>query len=98
MKAHKEFDRLIHMAKRKPYVLEVQEFTSRGYADVAIAMKGIFTHVGYMDKIFLSKQEACEYYDIHNKHMRSLNAHSTWKRDWDPNTYLRYVVREYDGE
>lgn len=81
-----------------PYVLEVQEFTSRGKAEVAIAMNGIFTHIGYMDKVFLSKQEACEYYDIYNKHMRSLNAHGTWKSDWDPDTYLRYVVREYDGE
>jgi hypothetical protein len=29
--------------------------------------------------------------------MRSLNAHNTYKSDWDPNTKLLYIVREdYD--
>jgi hypothetical protein len=83
---------------KKPYILEVQKFTSGGKSEVAIQMNGIFTHIGYMDKIFLSKQEACDYYDIYNKHMRSLNAHGTWSSDWDPYSRLRYVVRKYDGE
>jgi hypothetical protein len=26
--------------------------------------------------------------------MRSLNAHGTYISDWDPNTYLLYIVRE----
>lgn len=30
--------------------------------------------------------------------MRSLNAHGTWVSDWDPITYLRYVLRKYNGE
>lgn len=83
---------------KKLYILEVQKFTSGGKSEVAIAMNGIFTHIGYMDKVFQNKQEACEYYDIHNKHMRSLNAYGTWSSDWDPNTSLRYVVRKFDGE
>lgn len=95
-KAYKNTISILFM--KKVYVLEVQKFTSKGKAEIAIAMNGIFTHIGYMDKVFLSKQEACEYYDKHNKHMRSLNAHGTWSSDWDPNTRLRYVVRKYDGE
>lgn len=95
MKAHKDINHIICMAT---HVLEVQKFTSGGKAEVAIAMKGIYTHIGYMDKVFLSKQEACDYYDTHNKHMRSLNAHGTWRSDWDPDTRFRYVIREYDGE
>jgi hypothetical protein len=74
---------------KKQYTLEVQKYTGEGKAEVAIEI---------MDKIFLSKQDACEYYDIHNKHMRSLNAHGTWTSDWDPYSRLRYVVRKYDGE
>ena len=79
-----------------PYVLEVQKFASD--AKVAIEMRGKYTHIGYMYNLFPSKQEACDYYDIHNKHMRSLNAHGTWRSDWDPETRFRYVIREYDGE
>ena len=30
--------------------------------------------------------------------MRKLNAHHTWCSDWDPKTYLRYIVRECHGE
>jgi hypothetical protein len=77
------------------YVLEVQKYISDEEVD---HMNGKFTHVGYMDKIFHSKRKACEYYDMHNNHMRSLNAHGTWRSDWDPHTRFRYVVREYGGE
>ena len=61
-------------------------------------LNGIFEHIGYMNKIFKTKQKACEYYDSFNPQMRSLNAHKTWCSDWNPTTYLRYVVRPYSGE
>ena len=55
------------------YILEVLEF---------IPGKTL-VHVGYMDKVFLSKEEAAEYYNEHNPHMRGLNAHGEWRSDWD---------------
>jgi hypothetical protein len=66
-----------------PYVLEVLKF-GRPYN----------THVGYMDKLFKTKQEAINYYNLHNSHMRRLNAFGASRSDWDPNTQLLYVVRE----
>jgi len=50
-------------------------------------------HVGYMRAKFRTKEAACAYYDMHNKHMRPLNAYNTWKSDWDPQTKLLYIVR-----
>ncbi len=47
-----------------------------------------------MNKIFNTKQEASDYYDKFNPHMRSLRAHNSWCSDWDPNSYLMYIVRE----
>jgi len=58
---------------------------------------GKFVHVGYMKKIFNTKKAAVEYYNVHNPHMRTLNAHGTWKSDWDPTTRLRYIPRVYHG-
>ena len=42
------------------YILLVQKWTKK---------RG-FIHVGYMDKIFKSKQDALEFYNTHNTHMR----------------------------
>jgi len=67
-----------------PYILEVQKFDWNEKSE----------HVGYMNKIFQTKQEASNYYDKFNPHMRSLRAHNSWCSDWDPNTYLMYIVRE----
>jgi hypothetical protein len=49
-----------------------------------------------MNKIFKTKQEASDYYDNFNPHMRPLHAphDKTWRSDWDPNSYLMYIVRE----
>ena len=66
------------------YILEVQRFEWNGKSE----------HVGYMNKIFKTKQEASDYYDKFNPHLRSLNAHKNWCSDWDPNSYLMYIVRE----
>ena len=51
-------------------------------------------HVGYMRAHFRTQEDAASYYNRHNPHMRTLNAHNTWMSDWDPNTYLMYIVRE----
>lgn len=73
------------------YILEVQQY----HPDWAC---GRNEHVGYMNRVFKTRREACAYYDQYNPHMRSLNAHGTWRSDWDPHTYLRYVVREHYNE
>lgn len=70
------------------WILEAQEF---------IPCQG-FRHVGYVSRVFKKKKDACDYYDIHNPDMRSLNAHNTWVSDWHPETKLRYVVRKYNYE
>ena len=66
------------------FVLEVVEFNSSGK----------FVHVGYMNAKFKSKKDAVSYYDRHNSHMRSLNAHNTFASDWDPLTRRKYIVRK----
>jgi hypothetical protein len=75
-----------------PYILEVKKFKSSSLFPAKLK------HVGYINKIFQSKQEAANYYDFHNPHMRNLNAHKTWRSDWDPDTKLMYIVRKYFGE
>lgn len=70
------------------YVLEVQKLLDSGK----------YLHLGYMDKIFIDKYEASMYYDNHNKHMRKLHAFYTYRSDWDPDTKLRYLIRDYSGE
>lgn len=67
------------------YILEVQRVDSDGTAE----------HIGYMEKYFKTQTEACLYYDNHNTHMRSLNANNNWISDCDPNTKLRYIVRDW---
>ena len=68
------------------WVLEVGIFQPR------LPNKGRF-HLGYMKKFFRTRKDACEYYDRCNPHMRPLNAHGTYRSDWDPQTHLFYVVR-----
>ena len=68
-----------------PYILEVQKFLWNETSE----------HVGYIKKIFNTKSDACAYYDLHNPHMRSLNAHNNWCSDWDPKSFLIYIVREH---
>jgi hypothetical protein len=80
-----------------PYILEVQYFDVDGHLHHP-EWNGKAEHIGYMNKLFTTKNKACYYYDNHNPHMRSLNAHNNWISDWDPNTRLRYVVRKSYGE
>jgi len=77
------------------YVLEVLEFiTERDGYDGWLAQGGKYKHIGYMKGRFKTKKDACSYYDRHNPHMRPLNAHNTYKSDWDPKTKLFYIVRD----
>ena len=77
---------------RHTYVLEVVRYI-KDY-DEADAKGGNLEHMGYMKAKFRTKKDAALYYDRHNPHMRNLNAHGTWRSDWDPNTCLMYIVRE----
>ena len=77
-----------------PYILEVQKYNINGLIDFPI-YNGKCEHIGYMNKVFKTKQEASNYYDKHNPHMRNLNAHENWRSDWDPKNCLMYIVREY---
>ena len=77
------------------YVLEVCEFIIDEDGDDGwLAQGGKIKHIGYMKGHFKTKKDAVSYYDRHNPHMRSLNAHNTYKSDWDPNTKLLYIVRK----
>ena len=76
-----------------PYILKVQKIDLFGHK-VHPEWYGKSEHIGYMNKIFKTKQEASNYYDKFNPHMRSLNAHNTWSSDFDPTSYLMYIVRE----
>ena len=79
----------------KLYVLEVVRFiTEKDGENGWLNKGGKDEHIGYMNANFRTKKDACSYYDRHNPHMRGLNAHGTCESDWDPNTKLRYIVRE----
>jgi len=76
------------------YVLEVLQFiTEKNGENGWLAQGGEIKHIGYMKGKFKTKNNAVSYYDRHNPHMRSLNAHNTYCSDWDPNTKLLYIVR-----
>ena len=82
------------MAKAK-YVLEVCEFITEREGDNGwLNIGGKIKHIGYMKGKFKTKKDAVSYYDRHNPHMRSLNAHNTYISDWDPNNKLLYIVRD----
>lgn len=77
------------------FVLEVVRFIQD--QEESILKNDKFEHVGYMRAKFRTKKDAASYYDKHNPHMRKLNAHGTWKSDWDPQTSLLYIVRDDFG-
>ena len=85
------------MAQTKGYgwILEVCEFIQEIDSDGNfIHNRWGDLHIGYMNKVFDTKQDAVDYYDRHNPHMRSINAHGDYHSDWDPNTRLLYNVRQ----
>ena len=76
------------------YILEVQYFNRKGHI-IHPEYNGKSEHIGYMNKIFTTKQEACNYYNKFNPHMRPLNISNNLCSDWDPNTHLMYIIREH---
>lgn len=79
------------------YILEVQKFDFENWNKTP-EWCGKSVHIGYMNRIFRTKNEAASYYHKHNPHMRVINAHHNWKSDWDSDTYLQYIVRDYYNE
>jgi hypothetical protein len=79
------------------YILEVQKFNPTGHLSQS-EWNGKSTHVGYMNIVFKTKNLACEYYDMYNPTLRPLNSHHTYRSDWNRDTHLMYVVREYGNE
>jgi hypothetical protein len=80
-----------------PYILEVQKFNPTDHLSHP-ECNGKSIHVGYMNIVFKTKQQASSYYDMYNPTLRPLNAHHTYRSDWSHDTYLVYVVREYGDE
>jgi hypothetical protein len=78
-------------------MLEVQRFYCNGHI-IHPEWNGKFEHIGYMNKLFRTKKEASDYYNQFNPNMRALNSNKNWRSDWNPDTKLRYLVREYSGE
>lgn len=79
------------------YILEVQRLYSEWSSEYQeVQQKSV--QVGYMNKIFNSKQEASDYYDKFNPHMRPLNEYNTWVSNFDPETRFGYIVKEYTNE
>ncbi len=76
-----------------PYILEVQKYNPDGH-NAHPEWNGKSEHIGYLNKVFRTQHEACDYYDSFNPHMRPLNSHNNWRSDWDPNSNLMYIVRE----
>jgi hypothetical protein len=65
------------------YIFEVQKF-----------IRGKRIHIGFMNKVFNSKEEAGLYYDTFNPHMRQFTHNKTWRSDWDTNSKLMFIVRK----
>ncbi len=86
------------MANTSLYVLEVLQILDDGDGEDGWKKQGgKFKHIGYMKGKFKKKKDAVSYYDRHNPHLRSLNAHNNYKSDWDPETKLFYIVRDDYG-
>lgn len=65
------------------YILEAQKFTHNEPA---------FIHVGYVNHLFNSRQEAVEFYAEQYPGHKPVTESSDWKSDWSAWDGLRYVV------
>ena len=54
-------------------------------------------HVGYLNKVFKTKQDACDFYSNKFPHMRKMNTTISNKSEFDPETNLAYIIREDHG-
>jgi viroplasmin and RNaseH domain-containing protein len=80
-----------------PYVFEVQRF----YYELNNTYNEVLPKswcVGYVNKVFETREEAGEYYDESNPHMRPLNQYNTWISGFDPETSLGYILKEYSNQ
>jgi hypothetical protein len=73
-------------------MLEAQKFDRHHGDDLGVR---VFHHIGYMRAYFAERADAVLYYDMHNPHMRSIDAYGNGCSDWDANTKLRFVIRDY---
>ncbi len=80
------------------YVLEVVRYIhERDGPNGYMAKCGKLEHIGYMQALFKTKNNACSYYDRNNPHMRPLNRYGDYTSDNDPLTHFMYIVREDKG-
>ena len=83
---------------KKIYILEEQVLDSNpGINKESETCKG-FQHIGYVKKLFSSKEEAVFYYNRINPHMRSLNVNGNYTSDVDPELNIRSRVRVFQNE
>ena len=76
------------------YILEVQRYDVYGKIEYP-SYNGYCQHIGYMNKIFNTQEEAGDYYNRFNPHMRKINAFEHWRSNWDPESCLMYIVRKH---
>jgi hypothetical protein len=85
---------LINKSPPPLYVLEVVRIVTEKNGDDGLLIKyGKLEHIGYMNKKFKSKNDACSFYNTYNKHMRPLNLYNTYMSGCDPNNRRLYIVR-----
>lgn len=85
-----------HQVDMATYGLEVQQWDDESWRSNQLT--GKFKHVGYMQVVFSSPNDANAYYKLRNPHMRPITEHGGVHSDWDPETKFRYVIRELRGE
>lgn len=54
--------------------------------------------IGYMNKIFSSKQDAAKYYNHYNPKMPSLDLNKSYRSDLHTKSRKIYVVRKFFGQ
>jgi hypothetical protein len=74
------------------YCIEVLKRNPHGSERIAL-----YSHHGYMQIIFKTKESAREYHDRHCPRMRRINQHGDDVSDWDPVTELGYTIRNHHG-
>jgi hypothetical protein len=73
-----------------PYILEVHKF-HYGWNNDFLEIPPKEEMIGYMNKVFKTRETALEYYKKFNPHMRSLNK-------YDKKTRLMYIIKEHTNE
>ena len=79
------------------FILEVQKF-NYGWNNDYLEVLPKSEKIGYINKVFETRQQASDYYNKFNPHMRPLNKYKTWRSKCDPKTRLMYVIKERSNE